>query len=287
MIFTRYRRDRNLIPKKRGQIQSTGQIRKFLLHVPESYDHSRPTPLVISIHGFIQWPAHLMQTSRWNEVADENGFVVVYPSGTGVPLRWNTHDWSRASLPINCEVQFISDLIDYLMDHFNIDPTKIFVNGLSNGGGMAFVLACRLSERIAAIGSVSGAYLMPWEECHPVRPVPAIIFHGTADPIVPYRGKDSTLFGSNFPALPTWVLNWALRNSCNFAPINLPTIGNVSGVRYVSNNESADVVFYTIHGGGHTWPGGKNLPERFSGPATRDIDATRVMWNFFSRFRLE
>jgi polyhydroxybutyrate depolymerase len=239
------------------------------------------------MHGFIQWPAHLMQTSRWNDVADEHGFIVVYPSGTGFPKRWNAHNWSRAIMPIDREVQFISDLIYYLGDQYNIDSTRIYTNGLSNGGGMAFVLACRLSERIAAIGSVSGAYLMPWDECQPTRPVPAIVFHGTADPIVPYQGDEATLLGSNFPAIPSWVLKWALHNSCKFAPVYLPTKGNVSGIKYVDGIEGAEVVFFTIHGGGHTWPGGKYIPELVAGPATKDIDATRVMWDFFYQRMLE
>ena len=187
-----------MIKKPNGQIESSGKSREFLLYVPESYDPTRLTPLVISLHGFIQWPGHLMWTSHWNEVADEYGFIVVYPSGTGIPKRWNTHNWSGASMLISSEVQFISDLIDDLEDHYNIDPTRIYANGLSIGGGMAFLLACRLSERITAIGSVSGAYLMPWDECQPARPVPAIIFHGTADPIVPYQGSELNAFGFIF-----------------------------------------------------------------------------------------
>ena len=270
-----------------GQIESSRKSRKFLLYVPESYDPARLTPLVISLHGFIQWPGHLMWTSHWNEVADEYGFIVVYPSGTGIPKRWNTHNWSGASMPISSEVQFISDLIDDLEDHYNIDQTRIYANGFSIGGGMAFLLACRLSKRITAIGSVSGAYLMPWDECQPARPVPAIIFHGTADPIVPYQGSDSTHLASSFPALPSWVLTWALRNSCNFVPEYLPTIGDVIGVRYFNSSIKADVVFYTIHGGGHTWPGGKPIPGMVVGPTTKNIDATRVMWDFFSQFTLE
>ena len=72
-----------------GRIKSSGQTRKYLVYVPESYDPDKETPLVISIHGFVQWPAHQQSMTGWNFVADRNGFLVVYPKGTGFPLRWN------------------------------------------------------------------------------------------------------------------------------------------------------------------------------------------------------
>jgi polyhydroxybutyrate depolymerase len=276
-----------LINRTNGQIESSGVLRKYLLYVPESYNPGTPTPLVISMHGFIEWPAHLMRVSHWNDVADEYGFIVVYPSGTGFPLRWNAHNRPNVSVTASAEVQFISDMIEHLGDDYNIDPTRIYANGLSNGGGMSFLLACRLSESIAAIGGVAGAYLLPWDECQPSRPVPVIVFHGTADPIVPYDGDGSTRDGSSFPHQPTWALEWAQRNGCDPSPVDLPTNGEVSGVQYIQCKENADVVFYTIDGGGHTWPGGEPILEFISGHTTQDIDATRVMWEFFMKNSIE
>ena len=89
------------------------------------------------------------------------------------------------------DVRFISDLIDDLEKAYNIDPTRIYANGLSNGGGMAFVLSCTLSDRIAAVGMVAAAQMLPWSWCTDHRPVPMIAFHGTADSIVPYEGGTS------------------------------------------------------------------------------------------------
>ena len=86
---------------------------------------------------------------------------------------------------------------------YNIDPGRIYANGLSNGGGMSYLLGCALSDRITAIGGVAGAYAFPLEECHPSRPVPMIAFHGTADPIVPYQGGASGDNGFIFPESPT------------------------------------------------------------------------------------
>ncbi len=91
-------------------------------------------------------------------------------------------------------MSFISDLIDHLEGEYNVDPARIYANSLSNGGGMSFALSCKLSERNAAIGSVAGAYLLPWDICNPSRPVPVIVFHGNADPIVPFTGGLSRSF---------------------------------------------------------------------------------------------
>src|SRR5947209_15439212 len=96
--------------------------------------------------------------------------------------------WTEAGLMR--DVRFISELIDTLRAAYNIDPTRIYANGLSIGGGMAFVLSCTLSDRIAAVGMVAAAQSLPSSWCTDHRPVPMIAFHGTADPIVPYQGGD-------------------------------------------------------------------------------------------------
>jgi polyhydroxybutyrate depolymerase len=264
-----------------GRLVSAGEERRYLLYVPENYDPSVPTPLVITIHGFAQWPANQAAVSRWNDLADEYGFIVVYPAGTRFPMRWRTWGASSGAADPMQDVTFISDLIDKLSAEYNINPARIYANGLSNGGGMSFVLACKLSERIAAIGSVAGAYAFPWEQCSPSRPVPAIIFHGTDDPIVPYQGGLTRPSGIPFPSIPDWVDELARRNGCDAAPQALETRGDVSGVRYT--NCAGDVIFYTIAQGGHSWPGGGYLPKIIVGNTTGDIDASRTMWEFFQQ----
>jgi len=264
-----------------GRIVSGGEERTYVLHIPKNFDPSSPTPLVISLHGFAEWPAHQMEISRWNDLADREGFLVVYPAGTGFPLHWRTRgDSSDPNLPMT-DVRFISDLIDRLMVEYKIDPARIYANGLSNGGGMSDVLACTLAERIAAIGGVSGAYLFPRGECRPPRPVPVIAFHGTDDPIVPYGGGESASFHEPFPPVAEWAAGWAARNGCTGKPESISPSGEVTGIRYGACREGAEVILYTIHGGGHACPGGEPLPEWLVGRTTRDIDATAVMWEFF------
>ncbi len=265
------------VNRTNGKIVSGGETRKFLLYVPPSYDSSVPTSLIISMHGFIEWPAHQQDISNWNDLADEYGFIVVYPQGTGFPLRWNASAQPDAAN----DVQFISDLIDQLSEEYNLDQKRIFANGLSNGGGMSYLLACDLSERIAAIGGVAGAYHLSAEECTPPRPVPVIAFHGTADKIVPYEGTVDPRSNFAFPAISDWAKTWADRNGCDPTSIELPPNGEVTGVIYSGCSQNADVIFYTIHGGGHTWPGGDSMPEFIVGHTTQDIDASEEMWKFF------
>lgn len=275
-----------VIDKTNGKIESSGQTRTYLLYVPESYRPDSPIPLVISLHGYAEWPAHEMQLSGWNKLADEFGFIVVYPSGTGFPKHW--HDTGRAEPGEETltDVRFISDLIDKLEQEYNIDPKRVYANGLSNGGGMSVLLACDLSDRIAAIGSVSGAYLIPEQECRPSRPFPLIAFHGTADPIVPYHGGPSEVFELPFPDVPGWIGHWAADNGCSNIPQVLPPSGSVDGIVYGNCEQDASVIFYTINGGGHAWPGSAPLPEWLVGKTTQDLDATRVMWGFFERHPL-
>lgn len=262
-----------------GHLVSSGERREYLLHVPGSYDASTPVPLVITLHGFAQWPANQAYVSQWNKLADEEGFIVVYPSGTGFPKRWRA-SWDESDpQAVDKEVQYFKDLLDQLSRDYKIDPEQIFVNGLSNGAGMALRLACELPERVAAIGGVAGAYLVDLGGCP--GGVPGIFFHGKADPIVPFEGGPSERFAMPFPNIANFVDDYAQLNHCEPGAQVFLTQGNVSGASYEGCELGADVVFYTITDGGHTWPGGRALPKRITGKTSDELDATRLMWDFF------
>lgn len=263
-----------------GSFVSSGEKREYLLYVPRSYDQSRPTPLVISMHGAGLWGAAQKETSQWNNLADEQRFIVVYPSGVGGK---GVRIWRADPGPgLLKDVRFISELIDTLRSSYNIDSTRIYANGLSNGGGMSFVLSCTLSDRIAAVGMVAAAQTLPWTWCKDTRAVPMIAFHGTADPEIPYNGGFSWISPGPFPSTPRWAANWARRNRCAPVPAESTVATDVTRRTYANCVDDATVVLYTIQGGGHTWPGGKPLPEWFVGRTTRSIDATALMWAFFS-----
>lgn len=275
--------------RENGSFISSGEKREYVLYVPKTYDRARPTPLVISMHGAGLWGAAQRDISRWNELADQKGFIVVYPSGVGGN---GVRIWrADPGDDLTKDVRFISDLIDTVSAAYNIDSSRIYANGLSNGGGMSFALSCTLSNRIAAVGLVAAAETLPWQWCGErekeggkraaVRPVPVISFHGTADPVVPYYGGPSWVSPRPFPNVPNWSANWAKRNRCGDKPLESTVTTDVTRREYTGCADDASVVLYTIRGGGHTWPGGAPLPEWFVGRTTRSIDATSLMWEFF------
>ncbi|MFI5209380.1 MAG: alpha/beta hydrolase family esterase [Gemmatimonadales bacterium] len=270
----------SLLDRTNGTIVSSGKKREYLVYVPASYDRARPAPLVISLHGAMNWPAYQMKVSQWNRVADEHGVIVVYPGGTGTGLKTWFMEGARAPSRMP-DVEFISELIDTLEAHYSIDPSRIYANGLSNGGGMAFVLSCTLSHRIAAIGAVAAAQSLPWAWCPDSTPVPMIAFHGTADPIVPYHGGKVWIAPDPFPDVTAWAADWARRNRCGPTPVDSVIAPDVTRLEYTSCAGNAAVVLYTVAGAGHQWPGGKPIPRWLAGPATNSIDATTLMWAFF------
>lgn len=268
-----------LANRTNGSITVSGRQRRYLLHVPSSYDGVRPVPLVMDLHGFAQWPANQQNVSRWSELADEEGFIVVYPMGAGMPLRWAYRTPGGADS--QADIRFLTELLEKLSRDYAIDPHRVYVSGISNGGGMSFVLSCVLYDRIAAIGTVAGLFTYPWAAARRLRPVPLIAFHGTADPIVPYRGGRLPGPVGVAPDVRSWVADYALRNGCTIEQ-SLPARGAVTGTRWTRpEGDVADVVLYTVAGAGHTWPGGRPLPKFITGPTSEDIDATRVMWEFF------
>ena len=262
-----------------GRLVSSGVERHYILYVPARYDPAKPTPLVISMHGAVNFPAFQMRSSGWNRLADEQGFIVAYPAGEGVTL--STWRMRGARTPKRMpDVVFIAEMIDRLRASYNIDPARIYANGLSNGGGMSFALSCTLSERIAAVGLVASAQTLPWSWCTETKPVPMIAFHGDRDRFTPYDGGKVWLAPDPFPSIPQWTLNWARRNRCTTHATSAAA-PSVSKLEYSECADDASVVLYTIRNGGHTWPGGLRFPEWILGETSYDIDATRVMWKFF------
>lgn len=254
--------------RNNGSIVVNGRTREYLLYVPKSYDPAKPTPLVISMHGAGGWPVQQRDLSGWNRVADREGIIVVYPAG--FRKVWRPRD-----------EHFIAALIDKLHASYNIDRSRIYANGLSNGGGMSFVLSCKLSDQIAAVGLVSSAQTLPWSFCADEHPVPMIAFHGTADEFTPYEGGDNWIAPRPFPSITKWTANWARRNRCASAFLESAVPPDVTRREYPRCANDAAVVLYTFHGGGHTWPGGQRLPEWFAGTTPDSVDATSEMWAFF------
>ena len=249
------------------EISSGGQNRQYRLHVPPSYQPGKPIPLVLGFHGAGSTGGQFEAYSGFSALADQADFIAVYPQGLGELTNWDT-------LPNSQDVPFVRDLLNSLETRCSIDPMQVFATGHSRGGGMANRLGCELSDRIAAIGPVSGDYENS-EDCTPTRPVAVVAFHGTLDPTIPYNGFGlpgaiHESYTRIWTPIPTWAATWAEHNGCSSKPSIVFQEGPISGQKWADCQVGADVLLYTISGGTHDWPG--------------NINAARMIWDFFTQY---
>jgi polyhydroxybutyrate depolymerase len=251
--------------------------RTWFVHAPPSYDPTKPTPVVLNLHGLGETAQEQVLLTGMNDEADANGFLVVYPSG--INMSWNAGrccgDAQSQGLD---DLGFLKALLERLPLAYCVDPRRVYATGMSNGGMMTYRLACDLSDRIAAAAPVAGALVLP--SCTRARAVPLFHFHGTADPLVPYNGGYAAVPVALFPAVPDEVAGWAADNGCSPAPTEFFRKDDTHCIRYDHCRDEAEVALCTVDGGGHTWPGG--LPIVFTGATTNAISATKMMWDFFA-----
>lgn len=282
------------------QLMSGGLARDYILHVPHGYA-GKPAPLVINMHGFLSSASQQETWSAMDAVADRENFIVAYPDGAGMPSSWNAGDCCEYKDTSRDDVAFISALIDDVGRSSCIALDRVYATGMSNGGFMSHNLACNLSDRIAAIGPVSGVLGIPPADCMPGRAIPVMEFHGTADPLVQYDGgsPSAALWGFVYPNAPPPVFRsvddtiafWRTQDGCGAAPQRTYSNGNVDCETYTGCQGGAAVTLCTITGGGHTWPGGSSsaLPSIAAGvigSMTTSIDASSQLWNFFKGYKL-
>lgn len=271
-----------------------GLTRTYIVHVPPSYDEMTPTPVVLVFHGGGGSAQRMVNFTGFNALSDQEGFIVVYPNG--VDNHWNDGrgvQKYRAQRENIDDVKFVSLLLDHLMQEYTIDETRVYAAGISNGAMMSCRLACELSERIAAIAMVAGAMSDALSVyCSPLRPVSVLVISGTDDPLVLWEGGNIQFGRQNLGStlsVPDTVMYWVTRNNCLGTPTVtwLPDIYDdgttVWKEVYSHGEEHTEVVLYAIEGGGHTWPGGPQYAsKRIIGRTCYDIDATEVIWQFFS-----
>ncbi len=280
-----------------------GRERTFFLYLPEAYSDSASLPLVIALHGgggsARKWPAYT--NNGFERLAEKEPFILVYPEG----LRGNWNDEreypaSYAHTHNIDDVGFLVALIDHLVETYSVDRSRVYVTGASNGGMMAHYLAAMASDRIAAIATVIST--IPRNligRLNPGEPVSVLMINGTDDPLVPWGGGP-VKFGKRVNGYVTSVEDtvefWVDRNKCNPGSIvsALPDRDRSDGTvvnktKYSGGRRNTEVVLYTVHNGGHTWPSfeekrfslRKILMNKLVGRKSRDIDACEVIWNFF------
>ena len=270
----------------RKNVKHDGETRTYLIHLPAGYAGETDLPLVINMHGFGSNATEQAVYSRFNALADFNNFIAVYPEGlvATIPLGTGQH-WDAYFNTGVDDVGFIDKMIDLMWNEYSIDLSRVYATGMSNGGYMSFTLACELSDRIAAVGSVTGSMVLnSFGLCDPVRAVPVIQFHGTEDQVVAYEGSG---FGYSIPDVMEF---WADQNVCIGDPVitELDDIDEEDGstvtrMRYTDCKDEVSVDFYRIDGGGHTWPGAL-IDQPALGNTNKDINASNLIWEFFSNY---
>ncbi|MBS0264043.1 MAG: prolyl oligopeptidase family serine peptidase [Planctomycetes bacterium] len=276
-------------------IRVGGVDRKYLVHLPPQYDPAVPSPVVLAFHGYGSSSHHMVKFCDLSTKADQAGFVVVYPEGTGKTRRtlaWNAGDCCGDPQQDNTDdVGFVRALLDDLGSVASVDPRRMFAAGMSNGAMMAYFLALKLSDRIAAIAAVSGP--MGTCKCQPKRPVPVMHFHGLDDKFAPFLGGvgERSITKVNFLSVPYSVDFWVRANQCSPDPVvsELPACSadGTSVLRKVwgGGRNDSEVILFEISGGGHTWPGAR--PMLFCVEATtQNVSANDEMWRFFQRHPL-
>lgn len=269
-----------------------GNLRNYILYVPNAYTGQEAWSLVIHYHGFGISAATQMDYTNMNATADTAHFLVAYPQGLivedlifgGSGPGWYIPGSYGAD---HDDVAFTDSLIDHIDADYNIDLMRVHATGWSNGGEMSYYLACKLSDRIASIASVSNAMNeMSFDSCQAGRPFSTLLFHGTADPFFPYTGVPGA-----FPPPPLTPAFWAVQNNCSTDSLvsELPNLVagdscTVTSITYQNCVPGAEVQYYRINDGGHTWPGSVPNPGwEWLGPTSQDIDANSIIWNFFQR----
>ncbi len=266
-----------------GSFVHGGITRTYSLYIPASY-MGQGMPLLINLHGYTSSAAQQTIYGDFRPIADTAGFIIVHPDGSLDPVTsqpfWN---FGIFGATVN-DISFLEALIDTVSDHYAINQRRVYSVGMSNGGFMAYALACQ-TDRFAAIGSVTGSMSVPmYNSCNPVRPIPVIHIHGTDDTTNPYAGNSSS------KGIQDVVEFWADKNNCAATPVvtqvpNVNTSDNATAEQhlYSGGTNGHTVEHFKVTGGGHTWPG-SGIPRPTSGNTCMDFSASKEIWRFFSQY---
>lgn len=264
-------------------IDHDGETREYEVHLPTGYDgNGTAYPLIINMHGLGSSRNDQAFYSYFNSVADTAGIVVVYPQGLPVEF-WGAvqNHWNAGFGTGVDDLGFIDKMLTELLSDYNLDPARVYATGMSNGGYMSYYLACEMSDRIAAIASVTGSMpLNVLASCNADYTVPVMQIHGTDDGVVPFDGP---------PSINRVVDFWVNQNDCMGAPEidsipDIQPLDQCTAVKYTYTDcqDNHEVWYYVITGGGHTWPGA--FPLGVLGNTNQDFKASEHIWWFFRKF---
>jgi polyhydroxybutyrate depolymerase len=253
------------VPLRAGDRNVRVDGRDVLVHVPPGA--TGPLPLVIALHGAGESGPRFALDTGFSKLADREHFLVAYPSAGGRRPLWNISGQHGA----RDHVAQLDRSLDALTDAACVDEARVFVTGVSNGGGFAARLGCELSGRLAGIAAVAGGYrsLPP---CMPQRPLPVLEIHGTADHVVPYRGRPPDGAGS----VDRWLAQWRRIDGCPGTVWRRRIERGASEVNWTGCAQQTVVEHVRLAGQRHGWPGGDRID-----PPPAPFSATWWTWAFF------
>jgi polyhydroxybutyrate depolymerase len=272
-----------------GELSDQGGLRTYYLYTPKSYNPDRPMPLVMVFHGHAGSGHSIAEVSRFNELAEQKGFIVVYPDGID-------HNWYlRGSFSGKVDdVSFVAALIDHLKQVRNIDSRRIYATGFSKGAILAQDLACELPDQIAAFASVAGTLPLRLKpSCQPPTPVSMLMINGTNDLAVHYEGDAKEQRGAGV-SIPETIEHWRKLNQCP-SPAQVRQLPDPKQSDYFKVNVShysgcrggSEVMLAAIVNGGHLWPGGASQDKSINQfNANLGFSASETIWDFFQRHTL-
>ena len=276
--------------------------REYYLHVPDSYNGSTKTPLVVNLHGGGGSYKSAIDETQMNKKADEEGFIVAYPNsakGLDGGNRWNNgpRPVEPRKQSLADDIGFLRNMIEGLEKDLNVDSSRIYVTGMSNGGAMTYRAACEMSDVFAAAAPVGAPRIIT--ECSPLNSIPLLHIHGASDTLVPISGTPSAAsvpkivaLKDSFPSVVDAVGLVRNANACNSkAEISYDIAGSVCRT-YPGCRDNADVGYCIVADNGHTWPSGAYpadgpIYKAIVGELSNKFDTNKVIWDFFSKFSRE
>lgn len=272
-------------------LEHGGLTRKYRVHVPRSYSAATPAPLLMAFHGGGGHMEHMASDDNYGlpSKSESAGFVAVFPNGysklpSGKFATWNAGNCCADARDHNVDdVGFVRQVIRDVSAQLSIDRKRIYATGMSNGGMMAYRLACEMPDTFAAIAAVAGTDNTA--QCTPKNPISILHIHAQNDDRVLYNGGAGRKFGdvskvTDFTSVPTTVSRWVQHNSCGPTPQRTLTVAGAYCERYAACQGQTSVQLCVTDSGGHSWPGGNKA--HGTEAASQALSANDVMWSFFT-----
>jgi polyhydroxybutyrate depolymerase len=237
-------------------------LRPYSEFVPSSYSSNTPTPLVVLLHGYGSSGKQQESYMNFTAVAEQRGFILAYPDGT-VDLTgkqfWNATEVCCNFFSNVDDDAYLISMLNDMESKYSIDRKRIYFVGHSNGGFMSYRMACKHSDRIAAIASLAGATFLNSSDCAAKDPVSVLQVHGTSDATILYNG--GAILGKQYPSATASVTQWATFNRCSNNAVTradkLDLVNNIAGsetsiTSWNSCRNGTEVELWTLDQGVHT-----------------------------------